>query len=86
MPVLLVKPKVLNSAKKKELKDAGYVVIEVKDIGDVQILDEFQTASKDIVLTAALESLNWGNDPTCRNAFGKLFREKLLRKMGIKID
>lgn len=86
MSVLLVKPKVLNAAKKKELKDAGYVVIEVKDPNDVTILDEFQTASKDMILTSALESLNWGNDATCRNAFGKLFREKLLKKMGIKID
>lgn len=46
-------------------------------------MDELGTANKDMVLVSALEALGWGNDPTCRNAFGNLFRKKLEEKLKI---
>lgn len=83
MSIILVKPKILNGAKKKELKDAGHIVIEIENSSDITVMDELGTANKDMVLVSALEALGWGNDPTCRNAFGNLFRKKLEEKLKI---
>jgi len=83
MPILLVKPKILTSEQRKELKQAGYIIIETSNPADVQVLDEMTTCRKEIVLEAALQALDWGNDPTGRQAFGNLFRKKLMAKMNI---
>lgn len=79
--LLLIKPKVLSSSKKKELKDAGYIVIETDSPKDVTVFDEYGDLDRDTLLSTALTALDWGNDATCRNAFGTLLRKKLLAKV-----
>ena len=81
MPILLIKPGVIRAAKKDELKKAGYTVLEVENFSDIQIMDELAVIEPNILLESALTALDHGNDPTCRNAFGKIIREKIIQKL-----
>lgn len=81
--ILITKPNVINKAKQKELKEAGYVVIETNEPKDIQVIDEFGDLDRDTLLNTALTALDWGNDPTCRNAFGTLLRKSILKKRGV---
>lgn len=82
MPILLVKKKMISSNKKKELRDGGYIVIEVEDPkADAVFLDEMPNFSRDVILESTLEALSYGNDATCRNKFGDIFRSKILKKI-----
>jgi hypothetical protein len=81
MPILLVKPGRIRTAKRDELKQAGYIVIEMVDFSDVKIVDELASLEPNILLESALSALDYGNDPTCRNAFGKLIRDKIISKL-----
>lgn len=80
MPIIITKPYLLNGAKRKELKEAGYIVIETENPNDITLLDELGNLSQNIVLESALEALSYGNDKTCRNTFGELIQKKLLKK------
>lgn len=79
--LLLIKPKVLSSAKKKELKEAGYIIVEAENPKEIIVIDEYGELDRDTVLSTALTALDWGNDSTCRNAFGSLLRKRLLAKL-----
>ena len=78
--ILLVKSGILNKEKIKEISENGYVVIETDSFRNVQVLDEFSDINRDVLLHTALTSLDWGNDSTCRNAFGTILRKKLLER------
>ena len=79
--LLLIKPKVLSTTKKVELKEAGYIVIETDNPKDVIVVDEYGELDRDTLLSTALTALDCGNDSTARNAFGTLLRKKLLSKI-----
>lgn len=81
--ILIVKPNVITKQKAKELKEAGYIVIETNEPNSIQVIDEFGDLDRDTLLVSALTALDYGNDGTCRAAFGKLLRESILKKRGI---
>ncbi len=80
MPIILTKAGVINKKKQSELKDIGYVVIETDKPEEILVLDETPTIDGNMVLSAALEALAYGNDRTCSNTFGELIRKKMLAK------
>lgn len=82
--ILITKPNVINKAKKKELKEAGYIVIETNEPKEIHVIDEFGDLDRDTLLNTALTALDWGNDATCRNAFGTLLRKSILKKRGVE--
>lgn len=84
MPILLIKPSLITRAKREELARAGYTILEIENFSDVSMMDEMGTVKPDSVLVCALEALEWGNDATCRNEFGKRIREKILNQTKAK--
>jgi hypothetical protein len=78
--LLLIKPNIISAKKEAELKKAGYIVIESEKPEEIKVYDEFGDLDRDTILSTALEALSWGNDSTCRNAFGNLLRGKILKK------
>lgn len=80
MPIILTKPGAINKKKQAELKEIGYVVIESDNPNEILVLDETPTVDGNILLSAALESLSWGNENAARLQFGNLIREKMLNK------
>lgn len=79
MKLLLINPNIISKSKKAELKKAGYIVIESQNPKDIIVFDEFGDLDRDVLLSTALNALGYGNDGTCRLAFGNLLREKLLK-------
>jgi hypothetical protein len=80
-PVMIIKPQSISPKDKEKLSKNGYLVIEHPFPGDVKIINDFSLIQTDDLLMTALEALNWGNDATCRHAFGDLFRERLIKKI-----
>lgn len=80
MPVILTKHGAINKKKQAELKEIGYVVIESNNPEEILVLDETPSLDGNILLSAALESLSWGNESAARLKFGDLIREKMLNK------
>lgn len=80
MAIILCKPGAINKKKQAELKEIGYVVIESDNPSDILVLDETPSLDGNILLSAALEALNHGNDSTGRLEFGNLIRKKMLSK------
>lgn len=78
--LLITKPKILSVDRKKQLRDAGYIVIEINNLSDIKVIDDFENLERDIVLFSALEALGYGNDGTCRMAFGNAIRKAILDK------
>lgn len=79
--ILVLKAGILNAENSRELKKAGYILIETDNPKDIIIFDEFGSLDNDSYLSCALQALDHGNDPTCRHAFGKLVKEGLLKKL-----
>lgn len=77
MPILLIKPNIIDAAKQQELKEAGYVVIETDNPESITILDESPSLERDDLLNASLHALDYGNDYQARLAFGDLLRKRL---------
>lgn len=81
MPIILTKPGTINKKKQAELKEIGYVVIEIDDPAEILVLDETPSLDGNIMLSAALEALDYGGTANdLRKAFGDLIRKKMLSK------
>ena len=80
-PVMIIKPGSISPKDKGKLSKNGYLVVEHQFPSEVKIINDFSLIQADDLLMTALEALNWGNDPTSRNAFGTLFRERLIKKI-----
>jgi len=79
MPIILTKPFAINKKKQAELKEIGYIVIETDNPNEI-FLDETPSLDGNILLSAALEALENGNDNASRLAFGNLIRKKIKEK------
>jgi hypothetical protein len=86
MPVILSKPGAISKEKQNELTGQGYVVIECDDFEAVKVVDEIAGLSGDMVTAAALEALSYGNDRTCKIAFGDLLHKRIMKRIGIEIN
>lgn len=62
---------------KKELQDTGYIVIETNNLEDIKMVDSLASLDGHMLLRAALKALEYGNDSTCRHAFGTEIRKEL---------
>ena len=82
--IVIVKPKAISIGDKQQLKKAGFIVIETDDPEAIKVYDQFGAIEDTLVLETALQALEWGNDPTCRQAFGNLIRQKLIVKYKVK--
>lgn len=80
MAVILVKPGIIHADKQKELQCAGYVVVECDNPKDIIIMDESPSLERDLLLDAAINALDNGNDSTGRLAFGNIIRKKLINR------
>lgn len=81
MKLIIVKPGIITKSKKAELKKAGYLTIETESPDEVKVIDGFGDLDRDVLLSTAMTALEWGNDSTCRIAFGNLLRKELIKKL-----
>jgi hypothetical protein len=81
MPIILSKPGAISKKKQVELKEIGYVVIESDNPHEILVLDETPMVDGNILLSAALNALDYGGTANdLRMAFGDLIRKKMLAK------
>lgn len=80
MKIIIVKPNAISKSKQKELKEAGYIVVETNNPDEVKVIDEFGDLDRDVLLSSALSALDYGNDGVARLAFGNLLRKAIVNK------
>lgn len=79
--LIITKPGVLSEYQKQRLEDTNFILLELDHPSEIRVVDDISQIDGDVVLRCALESLEWGNDSTCRNAFGKLIRKAIIDKI-----
>lgn len=78
--IIITKPGTIPADKQSELKEAGYIVVEAANPKDIVLLDETPSLERDILLDAAINALDHGNEQSGRLAFGNLIRNGLKDK------